>query len=60
MTTSRAADLRRTAELYRTMIGFPTVCGHNDNRLLLELAEKLEREANQLDASVQKSGDPLV
>jgi hypothetical protein len=39
------------------MAAVPTIGGHRDNRLLLELAERLEREANELDATVRKSDD---
>jgi hypothetical protein len=35
------------------MAEFPTVLGHNNNRLLIELAERLEREAGELDAKAR-------
>jgi hypothetical protein len=44
----RAAALRARAALCRRAAGTPTVGGHESDRLLLDLAESLEREANAL------------
>jgi hypothetical protein len=45
----RATDLRRTAGLYKRLASVPTAGGHCSDRLLLMLADELDREAAELD-----------
>ncbi len=45
--TSDAADARHTAMQYRRLAGIPTSGGHRADRILLALADKLEREASE-------------
>ena len=58
----RATHLRKTAELCRQLAGIPTSGGHRADRVLLALAEKLEREAiaiERLDTAAQPTDDQL-
>jgi len=48
MAIVRAAALRARAALCRRAAGTPTVGGHESDRILIDLAESLEREANGL------------
>jgi hypothetical protein len=48
---SKAAQLKQKAALYRRAASIPTEGSHRTDRLLIELAEKLEREAEALEAS---------
>ena len=49
----RAAALRARAALCRRAAGIPTTGGHESDRLLLDLAEQLEREAAELAPRVR-------
>jgi hypothetical protein len=40
-----ASDVRQLADLYRRLASIPTAGGHSADRLLLELAARLDREA---------------
>lgn len=44
----KAAKLREQAALARQSARIPTLVGHGENKLLLRLAERLEREADAL------------
>ena len=44
-----ATELRRKAALFRRMANVPTTGGHRADHHLLTLAEKLERQAAELD-----------
>jgi hypothetical protein len=43
------ADRRRQAKLYRRLATIPTEGGHQADRALLRLADRLERVANKLE-----------
>ena len=45
----RRNELRQKASLYRHMASIPTTGGRNEDRLLLDVAGQLEREAEELD-----------
>jgi hypothetical protein len=51
------AALRQKAQLYRRLATIPTNGGRNEDRVLLEVADDLERKAAELDAETgqQKS-----
>jgi hypothetical protein len=49
MPKSKAAQLRRQAALCRRAASIPTEGSNHTNRLLLDIAERLEREAAALD-----------
>jgi hypothetical protein len=53
---SKAAQLRRKAALCRRAAVVPTQGSANTNRLLLEIADKLEREAVALEHSNKDTG----
>ena len=42
-------ELREKANLYRRLASVPTEGGHDEDRLLLAVADQLEREAAELD-----------
>jgi hypothetical protein len=42
-------ELREKASLYRRLASIPTEGGHDEDRLLLAVADQLEREAAELD-----------
>jgi hypothetical protein len=44
-------ELRQKADLYRRMASVPTEGGHNEDRVLLSVADQLEREAAKLEAA---------
>jgi hypothetical protein len=46
---SKAAQLREKAALYRRAASIPTEGSHDTDRLLIKLAEDLEREAEALE-----------
>ena len=48
---SKAAHLRQKAALYRRAASIPTEGSHRTDRLLIQLAEELEREAAALEAA---------
>ena len=52
---SKAAQLRQKAALYRRAANIPPEGSHRTDRLLVELADKLEREAEALEASGEDS-----
>ena len=54
---SKAALLGQKAALYRRAASIPTEGSHRTDRLLIQLAEKLEREAEALEASEQEDTD---
>jgi hypothetical protein len=54
---SKAAQLRQTAALYRRAASVPTEGSHRTDRLLIELAEELEREAEALENSGEDDTD---
>jgi hypothetical protein len=43
------AELRRKAELYRRLASIPTTGGHDEDRVLLAVADDLERKAEALE-----------
>jgi hypothetical protein len=45
----RRTELRQAASLYRRMASVPTDGGRDEDRLLLAVATRLEREAEELD-----------
>ena len=45
----RRTELRQKASLYRRMASVPTEGGHQEDRVLLAVAEEFEREAAELD-----------
>jgi hypothetical protein len=49
---NRAADLRRKANLYKRLAKVPTSGGHRSDRLLLTLADELDREAEELETEI--------
>jgi hypothetical protein len=46
---SRTAELRQKADLCRRVASVPTKGGHHEDRILLAVADELEREAEALD-----------
>jgi hypothetical protein len=52
---SKAADLRRTADRYRRLASVSTVGGRREDRLLLTLAEELDRKAETLESNDKES-----
>ena len=46
---SMAADLRQKASRHRKLASIPTNGGHCTNRLLLQLADHLDRQAVELE-----------
>jgi hypothetical protein len=44
-----AAKLRRQAEFIRRAAAVPTTGGHRADQLMIEVAEKLEREADAIE-----------
>jgi hypothetical protein len=47
---SRIAELRQRADLCRRVARVPTKGGHHEDRVLLIIADQLEREAAELEA----------
>jgi hypothetical protein len=47
-------ELREKASLYRRLASIPTEGGHDEDRLLLAVAEQLEREAAELDRRLRQ------
>jgi hypothetical protein len=45
----RRTELRQQASIYRRLAGMPTEGGHEEDRILRAVADKLEREAAELD-----------
>jgi hypothetical protein len=54
---NRAEDLRHLAALYRRVAGVHTTGGHNADRELLALAERLEDEAARLESENEPISD---
>jgi hypothetical protein len=54
---SKAAQLRQKAALYRRAASVPTEGSHRTDRLLIELAEQLEREAAALEKAEKDDTD---
>jgi hypothetical protein len=52
-------ELREKASLYRRLASIPTEGGHDEDRLLLAVAEQLEREAAELDHRLRQQ-DPAA
>jgi hypothetical protein len=48
--TSQAADLRQMALLCRRMASVPTAGGRHEDRVLLAMADQLEREAAEIES----------
>jgi len=48
---SKASRLREQAHLCRRIAGIPTAGGHHEDRVLLAVADDLEREAAALEES---------
>lgn len=53
----RRTELREQASIYRRLAGMPTEGGREEDRILLAVADKLEREATELDQ--QLASHPL-
>jgi hypothetical protein len=51
---AKATDLRRIADRYRRLASVPTTGGHREDRLLLVLAEELDREAETFENQAEK------
>jgi hypothetical protein len=56
----RATNLRRTAGLYKRLASVPTSGGHCSDRLLLTLADELDREAAELDGRSARPAPPRL
>jgi hypothetical protein len=50
------ARLRQKAELYRRLASVPTTGGHDEDRVLLAIADDLEHKAATLDAQAMQQG----
>ena len=48
-------DLRQQAERYRRLASVPTTGGHNENRVLLAVADVLERRAAELEDRISET-----
>jgi hypothetical protein len=53
----KAAQLRQKAALYRRAANVPTEGSHHTDRLLFELADKLERKAEALENTETEDTD---
>jgi hypothetical protein len=53
---SRVADLRQRADLCRRVARIPTEGGRHEDRVLLIIADQLERDAEELEARVAHLG----
>jgi hypothetical protein len=53
------AELRQKAKLYRRLASVPTTGGHDEDRVLLAIADELERKAAELETqATQQGGGP--
>ena len=55
---SEAADLRHKARLYKQLAEIRTSGGHRADRLLLKLADELDREAAELEEQSARKPRP--